>query len=220
MNYCKYNYFHFLVNFPPKCNWFDTECKLLCLCTVYSAYRGDIHVMCLETHHIMFRWSLWCVSSARVITGLRLTEMRIMSENSVLMLQQPAELAALDAAESAVTAEISGDRSVGTAHCGDYVYYRQTWQLRSARHLSVVSHLASFSGANLPDLTGGSTLWFFIAKVFALTRQPELHPACFLLLTMSAPHYAQAPSWLEGAHFATWRWLLTTIFHLLPLIIE
>lgn len=112
----------------------------------------------------------------------------------MLMLRQPAELAALGAAESAVTAEISGDRSVGTAHCGDYVYYRQTWQLRSARHLSVVSHLGSFSRANLLDLTGGSTLWFFTVKVFAFTRQPS--PSMFSYTVVSAP----ALSWLEGAH--------------------
>lgn len=147
--------------------------------------------------------------------------MRIISENSVLMLQQPAELAGLGAAESAVTAEVSGDRSVGTAHCGDYVYYRQTWQLRSARHLSVVSHLASFSGANLPDLTGESTLWFFVVKVFALTRKPELHPACFLILTWAC-HTALRlhPPGSKEPICVTWRWLLTTIFHLLPLIIE
>lgn len=148
----------------------------------------------------------------------------VRNENNIKKLRADAaaacRTASARAAESAVTAKISGDRSVGTAHCGDYVYYRQTWQLRSTRHLSVVSYLASFSGANLPYLTGGSTLWFFIVKVFALTRQPELHPACFLIL-MWARHTTLRlrPGWKESI-CATWRWLLTTIFHLLPLIIE
>lgn len=92
-----YNYLHFIYNFTEWCNRLDTECKLWCLCTVYSAYKGDINVMCLETHHIMFRWSLWCVSSARVMPKSpgSYWHRRIISENSVLMLQQPAELAAL-----------------------------------------------------------------------------------------------------------------------------
>lgn len=52
------------------------------------------------------------------------------NENNIRKLRADAaatcRTASARAAESAVTAEISGDRFVGTAHCGDYVYYRQT----------------------------------------------------------------------------------------------
>lgn len=107
------------------------------------------------------------------------------------MLQQPAEAVALGAADSAVTAEISRDRSVGTAHCRDYMYYRQTWQLRSVNHLGVVSHLASFSGVNLLDLSGGSTLWFF-RRCTLPPGNPELPSVCLLRL-MWAHHSVLRP---------------------------
>lgn len=153
---------------------------------------------------------LWCIGTyCAKTTRLRLTGMRIISEKSMLMLQQPEELAALGAAESAVTAEISSNRSMGTAHCGDYVYYRQMWQLRSVRHLSFVSHLASFSGANLPDLSGGSTLWFFHSEGVRFHQVSGTSPCMFSCTDVSAP----APSWLEGAHLCK---LEMTFNHTIP----
>lgn len=116
------------------------------------------------------------------ITRLRLTEMRIISENSVLMLQQLAELAVLG-----VLSLLSQLKPVATdpweQPTVEITCITERHDSSGLRGPSVLSHLAAFSGANLPDLTGGSTLWFFIVKVFAPTRQPELHTACFLILT-------------------------------------